>query len=110
MGKKVIRLNESDLYRIVKESVNRILNEVWYGGESLHGNNPEDWETVRDLRSDRLGLYPSGYEDEYDKNEMAWDRDENNAATLYGNDEKRMSLGGERAFDKTNRIRRNLGY
>lgn len=28
MSKKLIRLNESDLYRIVKESVNRVLNEM----------------------------------------------------------------------------------
>ena len=33
MDKKVIRLTESDLHRIVKESVNRILNEI--------GNGPE---------------------------------------------------------------------
>ena len=29
MNKKLIRLTESDLHRIVKESVNRVLNEVW---------------------------------------------------------------------------------
>lgn len=28
MNKKLIRLTESDLHRIVKESVNRILNEI----------------------------------------------------------------------------------
>ena len=28
MNKKLIRLTESDLHRIVKESINRILNEV----------------------------------------------------------------------------------
>ena len=28
MNKKVIRLNESDLHRIVKESVNRVINEA----------------------------------------------------------------------------------
>ena len=110
MNKKLIRLTEQDLHRIVKESVNKVLNEIQYGGESLHGNNPEDWETMRNLRSDHMGLYPSGYEDEYDKNERAWDRDENNATSLYGNDKERMRLGGKRAFDKTNRINRNLGY
>lgn len=29
MNKKLIRLTESDLHRIVKESVNKVLNEVW---------------------------------------------------------------------------------
>lgn len=32
MDKKLIRLNESDLNRIVKESVNRILNERFFDG------------------------------------------------------------------------------
>jgi len=53
MKKKLIRLTESDLHRIVKESVNRILNEVEYGGESLHGNNAEDWGAVHRVRSAR---------------------------------------------------------
>ena len=33
MGKRLIRLTESDLHRIVKEAVNRILN---FGGESSY--------------------------------------------------------------------------
>lgn len=35
MNKKLIRLTESDLHRIVKESVNRILNEI---GDTPRGN------------------------------------------------------------------------
>lgn len=50
MTKNIIRLTESDLHRIVKESVERILNEVEFGGESLHGNNAEDWATMMHLR------------------------------------------------------------
>ena len=45
MNKKLIRLTESDLHRIVRESVNKVLNEVQFGGESLHGwyaDSPED--------------------------------------------------------------------
>ena len=41
MNKKLIRLTESDLHRIVKESVQRILNEVVVGGQSLHGYYPK---------------------------------------------------------------------
>lgn len=54
MGKQIIRLTESDLHQMVKEAVNKILketmNEVQFGGESLHGNNPEDWATMMSLR------------------------------------------------------------
>ena len=32
MNKKLIRLTESDLHKIVKESVNRMLNEWEYAG------------------------------------------------------------------------------
>lgn len=36
MNKKLIRLTESDLHRIVKESVNRVLNEE-HGGTYIQG-------------------------------------------------------------------------
>ena len=49
--RKKIRLTESDLHRIIKESVNKILNEVEFGGESLHGNNPADWNALYRLRN-----------------------------------------------------------
>ena len=40
MNKKLIRLTESDLHRIVKESVNRILNEENFGGiPNMVGNH-----------------------------------------------------------------------
>ena len=53
MNKKLIRLTESDLHRIVKESVNMILNEVQFGGKSLHGDNPDDWNAVANEREKR---------------------------------------------------------
>lgn len=53
MVKKLIRLTESDLHNLVKEAVNKILNEVQYGGESLHGNKAEDWEALAHVRSQR---------------------------------------------------------
>ena len=52
MNKKLIRLTESDLHRVVKESVNKVLNEVMYNGKSLHGNNPDDWKYMADVRGD----------------------------------------------------------
>ena len=51
-NKKHIRLTESDLHRIIKESVNKVLNEVMYNGKSLHGNNPDDWKYMADVRGD----------------------------------------------------------
>ena len=39
--KKIIRLTESDLHRLVKESTKRILNEMLYGDEEL-GKTPFD--------------------------------------------------------------------
>ena len=39
-NKKLIRLTESDLHRIVKESVNKVLNEVTYTTDYLNGRLP----------------------------------------------------------------------
>jgi hypothetical protein len=39
MNKKLIRLTEGDLHRIVKESVNRVMLKEWFGmkGEAVEG-------------------------------------------------------------------------
>ena len=50
MAKNIIRLTESDLHRIVKESVERILGEVEFRGRTFHGNNPDDWRKMADIR------------------------------------------------------------
>lgn len=42
MNKNRIRLTESQLYRVIEETVKGMLNEIRIGGESLHGNSPED--------------------------------------------------------------------
>lgn len=60
--KQIIRLTESDLHRLVKESVNKILKEVKYKGHSLHGDNPYDWATmhhVRDMEADKSDDLPT---------------------------------------------------
>ena len=54
MNKKLIRLTESDLHRIVKESVNRILKEGEYNFASGTGNydvNSDEWKTNYDRMS-----------------------------------------------------------
>ena len=53
MNKKLIRLAEQDLHKIVKESVNRILNETLIDSKSanvlyecthkINDQEPEDW-------------------------------------------------------------------
>ena len=54
MNKKLIRLTESDLHRIVKESVNRVLREGEYNFASGTGNydvNSDEWKTNYDRMS-----------------------------------------------------------
>ena len=55
-----IRLTEAQLHRVIKESVEKVLNEIKFGGESLHGDNPEDWtamEKLRDMKVDNAPFY-----------------------------------------------------
>jgi hypothetical protein len=89
--KQRIKLTESDLHKIVKESVNKVLNEVQFGGESLHGNNPEDWMKVSRARRHNT-LDALNGDAEYDgederapylnKNYRASSRDEMNAGRI----------------------------
>ena len=67
MNKKLIRLTESDLHRIIKESVNRILNEgkieswqpdefvTWEEYQDYCGHSA-DWVERNRERSDKLGV------------------------------------------------------
>ena len=54
MNKKLIRLTESDLHRIVKESVNRVLREGEYNfasGTENYDVNSDEWKTNYDRMS-----------------------------------------------------------
>lgn len=53
-----IKLTEAQLHRVIKESVKRILSEIKIGGESLHGNNPEDWSAIENVRGHKLDSMP----------------------------------------------------
>ena len=46
MKKRIIRLTEGDLHRIVKKSVNRILRESYEDDEIIAENNPLRYEVV----------------------------------------------------------------
>ena len=47
--KKIIRLTESDLHRIVKESVNRILEANWSNALTDPGQEPDEDEEEEPL-------------------------------------------------------------
>ena len=48
--KQIVRLTESDLHRVIKESVKRVLNEAghlyWKDEEGVHTNSNETWHGV----------------------------------------------------------------
>ena len=54
MNKKLIRLTESDLHRIVKESVNNVINEHYLAKGSV-----QEWENVMQKMRE---LWDAGYE------------------------------------------------
>ena len=66
MNKKLIRLTESDLHRIVKESVKRALNERWKDGDENHtwiGDDDTEQTPEGDFfeYAERYGLDAFGY-------------------------------------------------
>lgn len=54
MARQIIRLTESDLHKIIENTVRRIVKEVKFGGESFHGNDEADWRVMGDLRHDAV--------------------------------------------------------
>ena len=94
--KKTIRLSESDLHKIVNETVKRIINEVEFGGESLHGDNPTDWATMRRLRGIRaIDKSLDGLD--HTKDDIAGERDFENA---FGFSEPRTPKAAISAYEK----------
>lgn len=105
---------------IVRESVKRVMNEVKFGGESLHGDNPTDWATMHNLRSIRSTDKALDNADAT-KDRIASERDFENA---YGTWLPRNVVSGANTYqrvydehpqvfrdsnDKAKRIMRNLG-
>ena len=100
MRKNRIRLTESQLHRVINESVNKILKEVKIGGESFHGNNPTDWAAIGDLRHN---LYYDENNDEWnDWNDSQVERDYENAEKIGGS--RRDSKGMNKAIRAKTRI------
>ena len=56
--KKIIRLTEDDLHRIVKN----VISEVMYNGHSYHGNNSYDWSRIADERDKKTDFYDKQFD------------------------------------------------
>lgn len=77
LGNPLVKLTESDLHRIIKESVSKVLNEVALKGKSgktysLHGTDPESWGVMSRLRGGKnnyiLPNTPQHYHGSRDEN------------------------------------------
>lgn len=80
MARQIIRLTESDLHRIIENTVRRIVKEVKFGGESFHGNDEADWLTMGNLRQNALDNSKNNIERDY--NRQTRDRDYKNGMNL----------------------------
>lgn len=81
MNKRLIRLTEQDLHKIVKESVNKVLNEVKFGNtdRSFHANDPNAWETLKITRNGRANRALKNHDFYgYGKNKAQADRNASN--------------------------------
>ena len=110
MNKNLIRLTESDIHNIVKEAVNKILSEIKYGGESLHGGNASDWHALSQVRAQR---HFNKYGDKQKLSKQEWDdeltkgwKDYRNAGNI---DYSIPNGNGHKGLKKGNRMIDNLG-
>ncbi len=98
MGKQIIRLTENELHQMVMEAVNKILkesmNEVQFGGESLHGNNPEDWAAAMHMRDANVNRDERLAKNRFYKN--------NNSASLSGIHNREQGLKDLKNMVQTN--------
>ena len=126
--KRTIRLRESELRRMIAESVRKVLNEVEFGGETLHGNNPEDWAAMKHLRSLRMDkdaddsingdITDDEQEARFKRNLRNWERNGQNEIDLldkmYPDDYSKYFERGRgldaKGYNKAGRIGKNLGY
>ena len=80
--KKLIRLTEQDLHRIVKESVTRILKEaadhkITYNGQdyTLNADNQSSWYQLGDIRKDMAKPYKQMADDADDEADRISDQE-----------------------------------
>lgn len=70
MNKKLIRLTENDLHRIIKESVNKVLTELdWktYASAALERSSNNGINSAKDLINYGANKYKEQYKDDKDK-------------------------------------------
>jgi hypothetical protein len=99
--KQIIRLTESDLHRLVNESVKRILAEAAdhnYAGETLNAGDPADWLTLYHLRR-RKAKDQDNLKDVRHQNTVA-NKDHETGVFLNWGDSSKF----DRAEEKANRI------
>ena len=98
MAKKIIRLTESDLHKIVKESVNKIIKEIIDAEPyEYDGYNPSDEEKKYYDVLKQYAKMPDGYDEDLDKG-LDYDSIDNN------NDEHWTITG---ALDKLASLNKN---
>lgn len=80
--KKLIRLTEQDLHRIVKESITRILKEaadhkITYNGQdyTLNADNQSSWYQLGDIRKDMAKPYKQMADDADDEADRISDQE-----------------------------------
>ena len=96
------------MHRLIKKCINEVIDEVSFGGESLHGNNPADWMTIGSVRSNKA-CYAK--DRNINKHRQHSEKDMQNMCDI-ANDMKekgtfnRKKMSG--AMDKARRINSNL--
>ena len=107
-----IRLTESSLHRIIKETVMRVLNEVGVPGGSgrvysLHGDDPVSWWVLSKLRGKRNDWMRRNERNisKRDHNTYNWMRDEGNFLSF-----PEFEDDGEHwdAYDKSEKISKDI--
>lgn len=90
MGKQIIRLTESDLHRIIKESVKKIINEATdevklpgLPNRSMNGNSKNDWDALKIIRNQRANKALANHDFYgYGKNKAQANRNAENVSDL----------------------------
>ncbi len=115
MNKRLIRLTEQDLHRIVKESVNRILMEGQFDGatESLDENDANEgfmgdmWDGIK--RGAYKMTHPNqGAMDDYDRRNAYSQRISGNYANQRRQSAIKRGIAKENGYDMASRNRRKM--
>ena len=111
--KHTIKLRETELKRMIAESVNKMLNEVEFQGVRLDGKNPEDWEALGTVRDDLANIayddWRDGEGDEETFMKHIRGRNKNNANFYDMTDNDNVVQHIRNGSKKAKTISKNLG-